>query len=27
MQDRLWDAEIVRDSPYDPDNARIRADG
>jgi dimethylglycine dehydrogenase len=26
MQDRLWDAEIVRDSPYDPDNARIRAD-
>ena len=27
MQDALWPAEIVRDSPYDPENARIRADG
>lgn len=26
MFDRLWDAEICRDSPYDPRNARIRAD-
>ncbi|NKX44125.1 GcvT family protein [Roseicyclus persicicus] len=23
----LWDAEVVEDSPYDPRNARIRADG
>ena len=23
----LWDAEVVADSPYDPSNARIRADG
>jgi len=23
----LWDAEVVEDSPYDPQNARIRADG
>ena len=23
----LWDAEVVADSPYDPENARIRADG
>ncbi len=23
----LWDAEIVQDSPYDPTNATIRADG
>jgi dimethylglycine dehydrogenase len=27
MQDRLWPAEIVVDSPYDPENARIRTDG
>lgn len=27
MQERLWDAVIVEDSPYDPTNARIRADG
>lgn len=27
MQDQLWDAEIVPDSPYDPENARIREDG
>jgi dimethylglycine dehydrogenase len=27
MQDRLWPAEIVEDSPYDPTNARIRVDG
>ena len=27
MQDALWPAEIVPDSPYDPDNRRIRADG
>ncbi len=27
MQTRLWDAEIVEDSPYDPTNARIRVDG
>ena len=27
MQDRLWPAEIVPDSPYDPENARIRVDG
>jgi dimethylglycine dehydrogenase len=27
MQGRLWPAEIVEDSPYDPGNARIRADG
>ena len=26
MQDALWDAVIVEDSPYDPTNARIRAD-
>ena len=25
--DQLWDAEITEDSPYDPTNARIRADG
>ena len=24
MQDRLWPAEVVLDSPYDPENARIR---
>ncbi len=23
----LWDAEVVQDSPYDPENARIRLDG
>ncbi|MEQ3728188.1 MAG: glycine cleavage T C-terminal barrel domain-containing protein, partial [Tateyamaria sp.] len=27
MFDQLWDAEIVQDSPYDPDNAAIRIDG
>ena len=26
MQRELWDAEVVEDSPYDPTNARIRAD-
>ncbi|WP_300064615.1 FAD-dependent oxidoreductase [uncultured Roseobacter sp.] len=27
MFDRLWPAEVVEDSPYDPTNARIRVDG
>ncbi|MCY3995874.1 MAG: FAD-dependent oxidoreductase [Rhodobacter sp.] len=27
MFDRLWDAEVVEDSPYDPGNERIRVDG
>ena len=27
MQDKLWPAEIVEDSPYDPANAVIRVDG
>jgi dimethylglycine dehydrogenase len=27
MQRKLWDAEIVEDSPYDPKNEVIRADG
>ena len=27
MQDKLWDAEIVQDSPYDPKNEVIRKDG
>lgn len=27
MQDKLWDAEVTEDSPYDPDNAAIRIDG
>ncbi|QUJ76825.1 FAD-dependent oxidoreductase [Sulfitobacter albidus] len=27
MFDRLYDAQIVEDSPYDPKNARIRVDG
>jgi len=27
MFDALWPAEVVEDSPYDPTNARIRADG
>jgi dimethylglycine dehydrogenase len=27
MQRKLWDAEIVEDSPYDPKNAAIRIDG
>ena len=27
MQDRLWNAVVTRDSPYDPDNKVIRADG
>ena len=27
MQNRLWEAEVTPDSPHDPQNARIRADG
>ena len=27
MLRELWDAEVAPDSPYDPQNARIRADG
>ncbi len=27
MLNRLWDAEVVEDSPYDPTNAAIRVDG
>ncbi|MGI1660690.1 GcvT family protein [Palleronia sp. KMU-117] len=27
MQTRLWDAVVTEDSPYDPQNATIRADG
>jgi dimethylglycine dehydrogenase len=27
MQRALWTAEVVEDSPHDPANARIRADG
>ena len=27
MFDQLWDATVVEDSPYDPKNATIRADG
>ncbi|MEM8691697.1 MAG: FAD-dependent oxidoreductase [Pseudomonadota bacterium] len=27
MFDQLWDVEVVEDSPYDPQNARIRVDG
>ncbi|KPP86723.1 MAG: dimethylglycine dehydrogenase [Rhodobacteraceae bacterium HLUCCO07] len=27
MQDKLWPAEVVEDSPYDPTNANIRVDG
>jgi dimethylglycine dehydrogenase len=27
MQTKLWDVEVVEDSPYDPRNAVIRADG
>ena len=27
MQDKLWPAQIVEDSPYDPKNATIRVDG
>jgi len=27
MQGKLWDAEVVKDSPHDPTNARIRVDG
>ncbi|WP_371056440.1 FAD-dependent oxidoreductase [Rhodosalinus sp. K401] len=27
MLDRLWDAEVQPDSPFDPENARIRVDG
>jgi len=27
MQNQLWDAEIVQDSPYDPKNETIRKDG
>ncbi|MFQ5624893.1 MAG: hypothetical protein ACE5FS_16035 [Paracoccaceae bacterium] len=25
--DKLWDAEVTEDSPYDPKNANIRVDG
>ena len=27
MQNQLWDAEVVEDSPYDPKNEVIRKDG
>ncbi|MEM7644281.1 MAG: FAD-dependent oxidoreductase [Pseudomonadota bacterium] len=27
IQRQLWDAEVTEDSPYDPQNARIRVDG
>ena len=27
MFDRLWDAAVTEDSPYDPENAKIRVDG
>jgi len=27
MLNRLWEAEVVEDSPFDPTNARIRVDG
>ncbi len=27
MQNRLWEATVTEDSPYDPTNARIRLDG
>ncbi|WP_147125890.1 GcvT family protein [Shimia ponticola] len=27
MQNKLWDCEVVEDSPYDPSNAVIRIDG
>jgi len=27
MQNQLWDAQIVQDSPYDPSNQKIRLDG
>ncbi len=27
MFERLWEAEVTEDSPYDPKNERIRADG
>ena len=27
MQDKLWDAEVTEDSPYDPHNVAIRIDG
>ena len=27
MQNKLWDAEITIDSPYDPKNETIRIDG
>ena len=27
MQRELWDAEVVADSPHDPKNSRLRADG
>ncbi|NNE79577.1 MAG: FAD-dependent oxidoreductase [Silicimonas sp.] len=27
IQDKLWDAEVTEDSPYDPSNAVIRKDG
>ena len=27
MQDKLWDAVVTEDSPYDPKNEKIRLDG
>ena len=27
MQDRLWDAVVTCESPYDPENKLVRADG
>ena len=27
IMDKLWDCEVVVDSPYDPKNATIRVDG
>ena len=27
MFDKLWEAKIVRDSPYDPKNEKIKVDG
>ena len=27
MLDKLWDARIVEDSPYDPKNEKIKVDG
>ena len=27
MLNELWDAEVTKDSPYNPDNSAIRVDG